>query len=370
VILDALDRDTREILDRYGFDEDVFERLRAEVAAGELTADSNIVVGDVEPPAPGDVSRLPEPGSQQWNAAREAGLAALSSGRVGQIVLAGGMATRFGGLVKGAVDAVDDRSFLEWKLGETKRLAEVLGTEIPVALMTSFATEDSTRAHVREQGLPEPIWFSQFVSLRLTPSGDVFRDANGDVSLYGPGHGDLLSAVRGSGTLDTLRELGAEHVAVSNVDNLGARLDPVVIGMHLLEKSEMTTEVAAKEGDAGGAPARVDGRIGLLETPQFPAAFDQNRIRVFNTNTATFTVDALDRDIPLSWLYVTKTADGERVVQLERLYHHASWTLRTTYLEVPRGGPRGRFFPIKEPDDLLRSREALREMLSSSVLDD
>ena len=32
---------------------------------------------------------------------------------MGQIVLAGGMATRFGGVVKAVVEAVDGRSFLE-----------------------------------------------------------------------------------------------------------------------------------------------------------------------------------------------------------------------------------------------------------------
>ena len=34
------------------------------------------------------------------------------------------MATRFGGVVKGAVEALDNRSFLSWKLGETARLGE------------------------------------------------------------------------------------------------------------------------------------------------------------------------------------------------------------------------------------------------------
>jgi hypothetical protein len=46
-----------------------------------------------------------------------------------------------------------------------------------------------------------------------------------------------------------------------------------------------------------------------------------------------------------------------------------SWELDTTYLVVPRSGPRGRFFPIKEPVDLAAARRALREMLSSSVLE-
>ena len=35
------------------------------------------------------------------------------------VVLAGGMATRFGGGVKAVAEAIDGRSFLEVKLGET-----------------------------------------------------------------------------------------------------------------------------------------------------------------------------------------------------------------------------------------------------------
>jgi UTP--glucose-1-phosphate uridylyltransferase len=128
-------------------------------------------------------------------------------------------------------------------------------------------------------------------------------------------------------------------------------------------------EVAPKEGDMGGAPARVDGRLGLLEGPQFPPGFDQDRIRVFNTNSATVALEALDRDFDLPWLYVRKQVDGRAAVQLERLYHQISWQLETTFLEVPRTGRYGRFFPIKEPEDLERSQAGLRDLLSRSVLD-
>ena len=56
-------------------------------------------------------------------------------------------------------------------------------------------------------------------------------------------------------------------------------------------------------------------------------------------------------------------------VQLERLYHQISWQLETAFLEVPRSGSYGRFFPIKEPEDLERSRPGLRELLSRQVLE-
>ena len=367
-MIPELDAATSEMLERFGFDPVVFERLRKRVAAGELSLSSNVVVGRVEPPDAGDVKALPAPGSPTRDEAREVGIEALRSGRVAQVVLAGGMATRFGGVVKGAVEALDGRSFLSWKLGETARLGNALGVEIPVALMTSFQTEDATREHVAGLEVPAPTWFAQFVSLRLTERGDLFLDG-GRPSPYAPGHGDLLGAIRRSGTLAALRDRGVEHLAVSNVDNLGARLDPVVLGMHVLAGRSMTAEVSGKEGDLGGAPARVDGRLGLLEGPQFPPAFDQERIPVFNTNTTTLVLEAVDREFDLPWLYMRKSVAGRPAVQLERLYHHVSWELETTYLEVPRSGPRGRFFPIKEPHDRERAQPALREMLAASVLD-
>jgi len=368
-LLERVDGETAAVLERYGFDAELFERLRERVASGSLSPQSNVIGRDVEPPRATDLTPLPEPGSEAWRQARAAGLEALRAGRVAQVVLAGGMATRFGGTVKGVVEAVRGRSFLEWKLGETAELARALDAEIPIAVMTSFATDAATRAHVAERGLPEPLWFSQSVSLRLERGGELFRDADGRPSPYAPGHGDLVERIGSSGTLAALRARGVEVVCVSNVDNLGARIDPVVVGAHLLAAHPVTVEVAEKQGDMGGAPARVDGRVVLVEAFRFPPGFDQNAIPVFNTNTALLDVSVLERSYELSWLYVEKEVDGRTAVQLERLYHEITEHVPATYLVVPRAGPRGRFFPIKTPEDLERSREALTEMLETSVLD-
>jgi UTP--glucose-1-phosphate uridylyltransferase len=368
MILDEVDAGTRETLERFGFDPAQFEELRARIASGDLSPASNAVQGTLEPPRPDDVTRLPEPGEDGYEEAREAGLEALREGAVAQVVLAGGMATRFGGVVKAVVEAVDGKSFLEVKLGETLELERALGAQVPVALMTSFATDDVIRDYVVERDLGEPLRFHQFVSLRLEPDGDLFRGDDGLPSLYAPGHGDLFRALRESGALAELRARGVRVVTVSNVDNLGARVDPSVVGMHLLGGRPYTAEVARKLGDMGGAPVRVDGRLQLLEGPRFPPDFDQDLIPVFNTNTAVFELDALDRDFDLTWLYVAKTADGRPAVQLERVYHEASAFLPTTYLEVPRRGPRGRFFPIKTPDDLEDAQDDLRELLAASLI--
>jgi UTP--glucose-1-phosphate uridylyltransferase len=362
-----VDRATLELLDRFGFDEGRFDDLRRRLAAGALTPRDNVVRGVVEPPEPDDVAQAPEPGTERFAEAVEMGREALRAGRVAQVVLAGGMATRFGGVVKGVVEAVDGRSFLSWKLAETKRLGDALGRAIPVAVMTSFATDEVTREHVRGLGVPEPLWFSQFVAPRLTASGGIFRDAGGRASLYGPGHGDLFEALQRSTVLDVFQESGVDIVLVSNVDNLGARVDPIVVGEHLLGGHRVTVEVAAKCGDTGGAPARVDGRLVLVEGPRFPESFDEDAIGVFNTNTVAFDLDVLRGVYPLEWIVATKEVDGTPVIQLERLFHEVTWFVEARFLEVPRVGPRGRFFPIKTPADLASSQAALRQMLATPL---
>ena len=362
-----IDREAAVILERFGFDEALFESLRARVASGELSPESNLIRGPIEPPRPEEITKLPAPGDPEYDETRVAGLDALQRSEVAQVVLAGGMATRFGGVVKAVLTAVDDLSFLEAKLVQTTALERELGVAVPVALMTSFATDAAIRAHVAERDLGDPLVFNQFVSLRLETSGELFRAGNGDVSLYAPGHGDLFPALRRSGTLGALRDRGVRWVTVSNVDNLGARVDPVVVGAHIAAGRPVTCEVARKEGDMGGAPVRVGGRLQMVEGPRFPDSFDQDLVPVFNTNTALFDIEALDAEYDPSWLYVLKDAAGRPAVQLERLYHEVSAFVSTHYLEVPRRGPKGRFLPIKTPADLERAEGDLRELVSAPI---
>jgi UTP--glucose-1-phosphate uridylyltransferase len=364
-----VDDDTRRILEEYGFDAAGFALLRAGVREGTLSPESNVVSGRVEPPLEDDITALPAPDDAKHGDAHEAGLAALRSGQVASVILNGGMATRFGGRVKGVVEAVDGRSFLEIKLSQSAAIAEQLGTDVPSAVMTSFATDAPTKAFLADLKIAGPLFFSQFVALRLEPDAELFRTDDGKVSPYAPGHGDFLRAFRQSGTLATLRDQGVKYVMVSNVDNLPARLDPAVIGMHVLSARPMTAEVTRNHGEVGGAPARVDGRAMLLESMRFPDGFDHSSLPVTNVNTVTFDLEALDRDFDLTWLYVQKKVEGRPAVQLEHLFHEASAFLPTTYLEVPVTGPRTRFIPVKTPDDLTAAQPALREVLARPALD-
>lgn len=358
---------TGEILERYRFDAQLFEELRRRVAERELSPETNRLTGQVEPPPEHAIVRLPAPGQEGFEDAFDAGLQAFARGEVAVAVLNGGMATRFGGVVKGIVEAVGGRSFLELKARAAEQAAAASGGDVPFVVMNGFATDEPTRAFVAERRLAEPLFFSQSVLLRLTREGDLFRASDGEPSPYSPGHGDFVPSLRASGVLAELRERGVRTLMLSNVDNLGARPDPVVVGMHLRSGRPLTAEVTAKApGDLGGAPALVDGHTMHVEHFRFPRGFDQDTIRVFGTNSFTIDLDALDADYPLTWLYVEKAVEGRPAVQLERLVNELTAFLPTSFLEVPRTGPRGRFFPIKEPHDLDAAQRPLREMLAAS----
>src|SRR5215218_7500522 len=148
---DDIDPATRALLERYRFDRVEFERLREAVAHGRLNGASNTLRGAVEPPKPDDVTPLPAHHGDDWRSAYETGLASIRRGEVAMAVLNGGMATRFGGVVKGTVIALDSLSFLEWKLAEASRVATRAGGEIPCIVMNSFATDDHTQRFLAER---------------------------------------------------------------------------------------------------------------------------------------------------------------------------------------------------------------------------
>jgi UTP--glucose-1-phosphate uridylyltransferase len=272
--------------------------------------------------------------------------------------------------VKAAVEAVDGHSFLDLKLRDVAIASARAGERapIPVFLMTSFATTDLVRELARSRSTERiPVeTFEQLVSVRLTPTGDVFFEDDGSPSLYAPGHGDLTFALRASGVLSRFRASGGELLFMSNVDNLGATLDAAVVGAHLESGAKVTVECAPKEpGDKGGAPARVDGKLQIVESFRFPEGFDQDAIPVFNTNTLVLDAAAIDRDFDLTWFAVEKKVNGRDAIQFEHLVGELTAFLPSSFLEVARTGPDGRFLPAKDPEELARRRDDIREALTS-----
>lgn len=342
----------------WGFDHSQLDAFIARLAQ----TPSNEVTGQLTPPAPEDVRVLPAPGTPEHQRLVKRGKDAIAAGQVGVVILAGGMATRFGGVVKAVVPVLGDRTFLKLKLDDV-RLA---GPDVPVYVMSSFATHERLRAHVGELGAKNVEVFAQFISLRLTPEGQLFKEADGDVSPYATGHGDLTFALRKSGLLAKFRAAGGTLLMMSNVDNLGATLDPAVLGAHLERGVALSAEVVRKvKGDKGGAPARLDGKPQIIEGFRFPAGFDQDSIPVFNTNTFVMDAAAIDRDFPLPFYKVEKKVDGATAVQFERLVGELTAFLPSTFLEVPREGVESRFLPAKDPEELASRLGTIRLVAES-----
>jgi UTP--glucose-1-phosphate uridylyltransferase len=366
------------------FDADQFARLRAALARGELSTAHARLPAPPQPLGPRDLVDL-NVGARDDLRAR--GSAALRAGKIAALILNGGMATRFGGVVKGVVPVVPDRrelSFLAVKLAGVRTSGARAGGRVPAAIMHSFATESASADHLAAidwAGLPaeDRLEFIQSIMPRLLPDATPLAllpgaDALPDTTVYAaPGHGDTLRRVKDSGTLAALRARGVEHVLVSNVDNLGATLDPEVVGAHLHAVdagAELSVEVVPREpGDAGGCVARVEGRPVIVEGFRLPAGTDLAAYPHFNTNTLWITVGALEREHPLTWFPVEKKIDWPgrdevTVIQLEQLIGQITESARATYLLVDRS----RFLPIKTREDLTTSRAALQAAVRAAGL--
>ncbi|HEY4159791.1 MAG TPA: UTP--glucose-1-phosphate uridylyltransferase [Polyangiaceae bacterium] len=359
--LDKIPPDVRDVLTRHRFDTALFKRLAARLLTEK--ADDNFVKGVIRASHPEDLATLPPPGSSESMRLEQLGRAALSEGQVALLVLAGGMATRMGGVVKALVDALPGKSFLNLRLAEARANERAYGVAPPLWLMTSHSTDDQIRAALGDElDGSQVATFSQYLSLRVTPRGDLFFDEQGRPSVHAPGHGDPPDALRESGLLGAFVKRGGKVIMVTNIDNLGGTLDPAIIGFHLDHGAPVTSEVVDKlASDRGGIPAYLDDTLCVLEEFRIPPSFDPSTVRVFNTNVFHFDAKTiLELDMPWTYFTVKKKVVDAPVVQFERLVNEVTSVLPTRYLHVPRTGTGARFLPVKDNEELQqREREIL-----------
>lgn len=351
--LDSLPSDVKKLLAEAGFDAARLFRLAKPLQTG-VPAD-NLVKGRISPPTAEDVVELPPKGSAEHARLTALGKAALERGEYALVVLAGGMATRMGGVVKALVDAVPGKSFLDLRLREVEVIRERYGKQPPLWLMTSQSTDEKIKAALGDRLRGDEVaTFLQGLSLRLTPEGDIFLGADGRPSEHAPGHGDLPDALGRSGLLERFVARGGKTLMMTNVDNLGGTLDPTVLGFHLAHGLPVTSEVVDKLGsDRGGIPVRVDDKPCVLEEFRIPPGFDPATVRVFNTNVFHFDAKSLlQLDMPWTFFTVTKKVEGQPVIQFERLINEVTSALPTKYLHLPRTGEHSRFLPVKDNEEL------------------
>lgn len=333
---------------------------------------------EVAPPNDEDMRDLVHLSADERARLTALGEAALTRGEVALLVLAGGMATRMGSVVKALVEAIPGRTFLDLRLAEHARLSTKYGRPFPLWLMTSDATDGAIReavqAHAQASGqasIPGVAIFPQCVSLRLTPEGSLFETKEGGASVYPTGHGDVPEVLGSSGLLAKFQADGGKLVWITNLDNLGATVDPLLVGMHLDHGKPLSCEVVEKAGDKGGIPVRYGDRCVICEDFRLPRTFDASTVRVFNTNTFLADASALAAyNYPFTYVEVEKTVDGRKAIQRERLLGEITFHLDTVYIRVPRAGLASRFLPVKSPEELDARREDIARITADRGLHD
>src|SRR3954453_12125341 len=158
-------------------------------------------------------------------------------GATAVIKLNGGLGTSMGmDRAKSLLCVRRGLSFLDVIAHQVLHLRRQYDAPLPLIFMNSFRTSADTMAALARyddlpvEGLPLEFWQNKEPKLLekdLTPAA---YPKNPDLEWCPPGHGDLYTALRGTGLLERLIEQGYERVFVSNSDNLGAVPDPRIAG--------------------------------------------------------------------------------------------------------------------------------------------
>ena len=298
-------------------------------------------------------------------------------GRTVVIKLNGGLGTSMGlDRAKSLLEVRDGLTFLDIIARQVLWARKKHEVRLPLVFMDSFRTSDDTQQaldayDIPVDGLPLDFLQNKEPKLRADDLTPVTWDADPDLEWCPPGHGDLYTALRGSGLLDRLIDAGYTQAFVSNSDNLGATPDPEVAEWFARSGAPFAIEAVRRTPSdrKGGHFARrtSDGRIVLRETAQTldedkEALADLSRHRYCATNNLWFDLvamrDELDRRdgvLGLALIKNTKTVDpgdpdSPEVIQIESAMGAAVEVFADAQLvEVTRD----RFLPVKTTNDLL-----------------
>ena len=200
---------------------------------------------------------LPENGGDaaQWEAAREAGAAAIAAGRVAAFCVAGGQGTRLGyDGPKGTypVTPVSQKTLFQVFAEKIARSSERFGAPIHWFILTSEINNAATVEAFETAdyfGLPKEQ--VHFIVQGLVPAvnleGKIILSEKGKIAMTPDGHGGSLRALVRSGAVDTMRSLGVDTVSYFQVDNpIVQCIDPAFVGFHLLGNSELSSKMVPK----------------------------------------------------------------------------------------------------------------------------
>ncbi len=243
----------------------------------------------------------------------EEGLSEIRNGKVGAVLLAGGMGTRLGHQgPKGSLDIGKTRHLyiFECLIANLLEVTDVAGVYIPLYIMTSEKNHDDTVRFFEEENYfgypPEMVrFFIQDMAAAVDFSGKLLLEEPGRLATSPNGNGGWFLSLHSSGLLDDIHDRGIEWLNVFAVDNVLQRIcDPAFIGATVLAGAESGSKVVKKVSpDEGvGVLCLEDDKPSIVEyyemTEEMRVAYDDRgelKYRFGVILNYLFRVDALER---------------------------------------------------------------------------
>ncbi|MCH5256339.1 MAG: UTP--glucose-1-phosphate uridylyltransferase [Lachnospiraceae bacterium] len=206
----------------------------------------------------------------------KAGIDAIKAGKVGAVLLAGGMGTRLGSdAPKGVynIGITKEVYIFERLIDNLMDVVKLTDTWIHLFVMTSDKNHEATTAFFKEKNYfgyrPEYItFFMQDMAPATDYDGKVYMEAKNKISTSPNGNGGWFLSMMKWGVVDKIREAGIEWLNVFAVDNVLQRIaDPCFVGATILTDSDVGAKVVCKNApdEKIGVICLEDGKPSIVE---------------------------------------------------------------------------------------------------------
>jgi UDP-N-acetylglucosamine/UDP-N-acetylgalactosamine diphosphorylase len=224
---------------------------------------------------PIDVMQLDEI-AQRREEFTDIGLEAIRAGKVGAVLLAGGMGTRLGSdAPKGVynIGLTKDVFIFQRLIENLLDVVHQADTWIPLYVMTSDKNHDTTVSFFEENKYfgynPDCVtFFMQDMAPAADYQGKVYMEAKNKMSTSPNGNGGWFLSMMKWGVVDKIRKAGVEWLNVFAVDNVLQRIaDPCFVGATIATNSAVGAKVVKKNApdEKVGAMCLEDGRPSIVE---------------------------------------------------------------------------------------------------------
>lgn len=206
----------------------------------------------------------------------ETGLEAIRGGKVGAVLLAGGMGTRLGSdNPKGMynVGITRELSIFECLIHNLMDVVRQAGAWIHLFVMTSEKNHEITVQFLKEKDYygyqAEYVhFFRQEMAAATDYDGKIYLEEKGRLSTSPNGNGGWFISLRKSGLLDLVHGEGIEWLNVFAVDNVLQRIaDPCFVGATIQKRCAVGAKVVRKNApdEKVGVMCLEDGRPSIVE---------------------------------------------------------------------------------------------------------